>query len=293
MATSILQVKGLTKKYKRFTLGPLDFHVEEGIVVGLIGANGSGKSTLFRLLMNIINADVGNVQVFGQKWNENDFDWKKKVGYTGELLDAYHFLTISELKKMISRWYSAWNENQFTELIKRYHIDVNEKYGKCSKGTKKKVEFIFSLCHNPTLLLLDEPTVGVDIVSQRKMKEDLIRFMEAGDKSIILATHVVDEINQLCDEILVLDRGCLISSFNKDEIYDRWARIWLSRLPDHISNHPNVFQSIAEPAQIVTNDFETVEEGLKAENVEIHHVQRLSVEEVVEFLIDEENEQMV
>lgn len=91
-----------------------------------------------------------------------------QIGFAGGLLDAYDFLRVEELKNLISRWYPAWDEDQFLYFVNRYKIDVFERFGKCSKGTKKKLEFVFALSHNPELLLLDEPTAGVDLVSQRK-----------------------------------------------------------------------------------------------------------------------------
>ncbi|MRG86749.1 ATP-binding cassette domain-containing protein [Salinibacillus xinjiangensis] len=288
MQASLLQVKELTKTYKRFTLGPLDLEVEPDIVVGLVGANGSGKSTLFRILMDIVKEDTGHIKFFGQEWTEDDIEWKLHVGYSGEILEAYEFLTITEMKNLISRWYQSWNHNEFENLVKRYKIDVDERYGKCSKGTKKKIEFIFTLCHNPTLLLLDEPTAGVDLVSQRKMKEDLMRFMEDGEKAIVLATHKIEEINQLCDEIVVLDSGRITHSFNKDDIYDTWARIWISDVVEQVIQHPNVIQFEMDPPQIVTNDVEALESIMQKEQMSITHIQRLSIEEVLEFLIDQE-----
>jgi len=285
MQTSLLQVEGLEKNYKKFKLGPLDFEVEQGIVVGLIGANGTGKSTILRLLMNILKEDTGQIRVFGQNWTENEIEWKKKVGYTGELLEAYDFLTITEIRNLFSRWYPAWNEEKFDQFTNRYQIDLNEKYGKCSKGTKKKADFIFALCHDPELLLLDEPTTGVDIISQRKMKEDLIRFMEDGEKGIVLATHTIDEVYQLCDQIIVLDAGKIVHSFNKDEIHDNWARVWTSSVTDNVKHHPNVIRFETAPPQIVTNHVETLEKALRKEQIKINHVQRLSVEEVLEYLI--------
>jgi ABC-2 type transport system ATP-binding protein len=284
MQTLFVEVEGLTKKYKKFTLGPLHFKVERGIVIGLLGANGSGKSTLFRLLMNLLKEDAGRVQMFGQRNSDND--WKHKVGYVGELFEAYDFLTITEMKKLISRWYSAWDEEMFENLVKRYKIDVSEKYSKCSKGTKKKVEFIFALCHNPELLLLDEPTAGVDLVSQRKMKEDMIRFMDDGEKSIVLATHTVEEVNQLCDEIIVLDGGRVVHTYNKDEIYDHWARVWVSNITDPIKQHPNVIHYDGIPLQIVTDDLGILERALEKEQISVQQVQRLAMEEVLEYLIE-------
>jgi ABC-2 type transport system ATP-binding protein len=284
MQTLLVEVRGLTKKYKKFTLGPLHFQVERGVVIGLVGANGSGKSTLFRLLMNLLKEDDGHVLMFGQKITEND--WKQKIGYAGELLEAYDFLTIIEMKKLISRWYQAWDEEMFVNLVKRYKIDISQKYSKSSKGTKKKVEFIFALCHHPELLLLDEPTAGVDLVSQRKMKEDMIRFMDDGEKSIVLATHTVDEINQLCDEIIVLDGGRVVHTYNKDEIYDHWARVWVSNLTEPIEQHPNVIHYNTVPLQIVTDNLGILGVALEKEQVNIKQVQRLSMEEVLEYLIE-------
>ncbi|WP_071394241.1 ABC transporter ATP-binding protein [Bacillus tuaregi] len=284
MQTSLVEVIGLTKKYKKFTLGPLDFKVERGIVIGLVGANGSGKSTLFRLLMNLLKEDDGQVQMFGR--THIDAEWKQKVGYAGELLEAYDFLSISEMKRLISRWYLSWDEEMYERLVKRYKIDVSERFSKCSKGTKKKVEFIFSLCHHPELLLLDEPTAGVDLVSQRKMKEDLLHFMDDGEKSIVLATHIVDEINQLCDEIMVLDEGRVVHTYNKDEIYDQWARVWVTNITDSIKQHPNVIHYGTAPMQIVTDNLWELERVLAKAQIEIGQVQRLALEEVLEYLIE-------
>jgi len=284
MQTSLVEVKGLTKKYKKFTLGPLDFKVERGIVIGLVGANGSGKSTLFRLLMNLLKEDDGQIQMFGR--THSNHVWKQKVGYAGELLEAYEFLSINELKRLISRWYPTWDEEMYEKLVKRYKLDVSEKFSKCSKGTKKKVEFIFSLCHHPELLLLDEPTAGVDLASQRKVKEDLLMFMDDGEKSIVLATHTVDEINQLCDEIMVLDQGRVVHTYNKDEIYDHWARVWVSDITPPIKQHPNVIHYDTAPPQIVTDDLWVLERALDKEQIDVQQVQRLALEEVLEYLID-------
>lgn len=288
MQTSILQVKGLSKKLKRFTLGPIDLQVEQGIIVGLVGANGSGKSTLFRIWMNLLKSDTGHVELFGQDVNSIKSDWKTRVGYAGEILDGYGFLTVSEMKKFISRWYSTWDEDLYEQLIMRYKIDVKEKFNKCSKGTKKKIEFIFALCHHPDILILDEPTAGVDIASRRRIKEDLIRFMEDGDKSIVMATHTIDEINQLCDEIIVLENGKVIQSFNKDDIYHDWARIRISDLSELVKQHPNVLHYEIEPAEIITNNVHILETVLQRDNIQIHQQERLTLEEVLQYLIDKE-----
>jgi ABC-2 type transport system ATP-binding protein len=288
MQTSVLEVKGLKKRFKKFHLGPLDFELEQGMIVGLVGANGSGKSTFLRLLMNMLKEDDGEIQFFGKDSSEDQPDYKEKIGYAGELFEAYDFLTIKGIRNLISHWYPSWNEEKFTELVKRYRIDIDEKFSRCSMGTKKKIDFIFALAHDPQILLLDEPTAGVDIVSQGKMKEDLIKFMENGERSIVLATHTVDEINKLCDEIIVMVQGRVTHSYYKDEIHENWGILWVSHLTDKVKNHPNVIRYEVNPTQIVTNDVNNVDDVLQAEQITINQSQRLSMEEVLEYLIEQE-----
>ncbi|WP_158591836.1 ABC transporter ATP-binding protein [Oceanobacillus halophilus] len=286
MNTLLLEVEGLTKEYENYSLGPIDFKVEAGMIVGLVGANGSGKSTFFRVLMRVIQEDKGRIEFFGKDLHTNETEIKQNIGYVGELLDVYEYLTIEELASLIYYWYPSWNKDRFEYLAKRYEINKKEKYGKCSKGTKKKVEFIFSLCPDSWLLLLDEPTAGVDIVSQRKIKEDLMKYMDDGDKAIVLATHNTEELNQLCDSIYVLRHGKISDTLNKDDIYENWSRVWVSRIPETIKNHISIINTSLTPPQIVTNNIQSVEEFLKKEEITINHTQRLSLEEVLEYLIE-------
>lgn len=282
----VLNIERLTKHYKGFTLGPLDYQVEKGTSIALVGANGSGKSTLFRLLVSILQADDGTIMLFGQNIKENEAKLKQKVGYTGNLLEPFSNLTIKELSSLVSYWYPSWDHARYAQFLTRYNIDESAKYGKCSTGTKKKIEFILSLSHNPDLLLLDEPSAGVDISTQRKIKEDLMDFMENGEKSIVLATHIVDEIKHICDYITVLQEGKIIHTVNKDDIYEKWARLWVTSIPDQLKKHPHVVSISEAPLQVVTNNLHAMEDEFINEGVTITHRQRLTIEEVIDYFID-------
>ncbi|GAE25340.1 ABC transporter [Halalkalibacter wakoensis JCM 9140] len=283
-STNVMTIKELTKNYKAFMLGPLNLNVEKGTSVALVGANGSGKSMLFRLIMNILQPTEGSIEIFDQELTmENEVSLKEKLGFVGELLEPFSYLSIKELSTMISFWYPTWDDKTYHHLLERYQINEETKYGNCSKGMKKKVEFIFSLSHHPDLLLLDEPTAGIDISTQRKIKEDLMLFMESGEKSMIIATHMVDEINQLCDYITVLDRGKIIYTANKDEIYENWARLWVTGMTDSIRNHPNVFHFVEQPLQLITNNWQILEDEFRTEGITITHSQKVSLEEVIDL----------
>lgn len=285
MNTSMVDIKGIMKHYKKFSLGPIDFRVEAGTVVGLVGANGSGKTTFFRMLMNLLRADEGSIHFFGQDLLEKETEIKQHVGYVGDLLEPFGHLTIKELRSWIAYWFPNWNQQHYKSLVERYSIDEEQKYGKCSSGTKKKVEFIFSLCHGAKFLLLDEPSAGVDMISQQKMKEDLMHYMEDGERSIVLATHNIDEVKQLCDEIIILDKGKLLTSFNKDDIHENWARLWVSDLPEALKGHPHVIKVEEIPTQIVTDQLTVIEKELEKAGISISHSSRVSLEEVMEHII--------
>ncbi|WP_052144871.1 ABC transporter ATP-binding protein [Halalkalibacter okhensis] len=285
MESPLLTTNGLTKQYKKFTLGPIDMKVEKGTAIAIVGANGSGKSTFFRLIMNLLQPNSGSLEIFNQSYEENETDIKQQIGYAGELLEPFGHLSIKELAKFVSFWYSSWDEQYFQHLLERYQIDGTKKYAKCSKGMKKKVEFILSISHRPTLLILDEPSAGVDIISQKKMREDLIHYLEDGERSIILATHSIDEVKSICDWITVLHEGNILHSFDKDEMFENWGRIWISKVTDRIRNHPNVIDLVTSPIQVVTNDLQQLESDLENENIDITHVQRLTLEEGLEYLI--------
>lgn len=288
MNTSALEVIGIEKTFKKFKLGPVNFTLEKGTVVALLGGNGSGKSTFFRLLMNILQAEAGTVHVLGQDMNEHETDVKRRIGFIGDMFEPFSFLKIKELADLISHWYPTWDNERYVQLLSRYQLDEDERYGKCSKGTKKKVEFVFSICHHPEILLLDEPSAHVDIVSQRKIKEDLIQYMEDGERSVVIATHNMDDVRQICDYVSVLDKGKIIYSFEKDEIHENWATVWISDLPNYLKDHPTIvsINSMGNKSlQVITDNFPQFENELLKNHITINHVGKLSLDEIIEYLI--------
>lgn len=285
MNQPLVRIEGITKHFKKFSLRSVDLSVEEGTIVALLGPNGSGKSTLFRIMMNLIQAESGSMHIFDKNMQEYETEIKKEIGYVGDQYDIFGDLTIAELASLISYWYSTWDQTRYKELLLKYNIDESSKFKNCSKGEKKKVEFIMALSHHPKLLLLDEPTAGVDIISVRRMKEDLLAYMESGTRSIILATHQVDEVKELCDYIYVLHKGRIVDSFLKDEIMEKWARIKVSQLTNNIQSHSAIIDININDQLLVTNNLQEMEHLLAQEGISIIQLERLGIGEVLEYLI--------
>lgn len=286
---SLLTMNGIGKRLDSFTFGPFDFQAEEGTVVALVGPNGSGKSTFFRLLTQLIQPEQGDIHLFGKSLKEHEIEIKRWIGFAGGgLLSGYGHLSVRGLAGLISHWYPSWNQERYEMLLRRYEIPEWVHYNKSSTGTQKKIEFILALSHHPRLLLLDEVTAGIDLLSQRKINEDLTQYMEDGRNSIIMATHIMDDIKRMCDIICVLHQGKIIDQFDKDEASLRWARLWLAEpLPSALQLLPTVVSISYEtsPPQIVTSNAEVLEPLLASKGIEIEHRQRLELDEIIAHVI--------
>ncbi|UGB33100.1 hypothetical protein [Metabacillus sp. B2-18] len=128
-------------------------------------------------------------------------------------------------------------------------------------------------------------------MSQRKLKEDLIHFMEDGEKSIVLATHNMDDVRQICDYITILEKGNILHSFEKDEIHEKWARLWITELPNELKNHPSIVSVNtinSTSIEVVTNQFSNLDSELMKKGISIQHSDKLTLEEIVEFILEEE-----
>lgn len=280
-----IQLEGLQRKWDSFHLGPINLTVHEGNIVAIVGNNGSGKSSIFRLILQLLKKDEGSIRFFSQGNELQETEAKQKIGYVGNQYLGFRHLTIDELASLVARWYPKWDSAKYQRLKQRYRIDGTMKYENCSTGVQKKVEWILAISHSPQWLLLDEPSSGVDLSSQKQMIEDMMEFMEKDENSILLASHNLHEIHQVADWIYLLDQGKIVHAFEKDQILEQWGIIWLDQpLPPSFSNHPNVLK-ILTPSQIVTNDLDQLEHTLKSHHITITHLKRLPLMDAIEYLL--------
>lgn len=201
---SVLTVDHLTKSYSRFTLDPVSFNLEAGKIYGLIGSNGAGKSTLLKSILGLVIADSGEVEAFDQPLVE----MKSRIGVVLGGIDTYMDKRLSTLTAVTKRFYSNWNQQRFDDLCSRFSLDLSKKPRELSTGMKVKYQLAVALAHQAELLVLDEPTAGLDLVAHRDLQKQLRRLADEG-VTILLATHLVDDLEQCADELLVLSHGTL------------------------------------------------------------------------------------
>lgn len=218
-----LELHGLEKHYPDFTLGPIDLTLPGGTVCGLIGENGAGKSTTIKLILDMIDREAGTVKLFGRE--EITPLAKADIGVVmgGEGIPTC--LTAPQVGQVMAGIYPNWDTDAYTELCRRFDLPENKRYGDYSTGMKMKQCLAVAFSHHPKLLLLDEATSGLDPVVRDELIDLLLDFVRDEDHAILISSHIVSDLEKLCDTIAFLHKGRLLLCEDKDTLREEYA-LW-------------------------------------------------------------------
>ena len=210
MDNCILELKNLKKYYgQKRGIEDVSLKIYKGDIYGFIGPNGAGKSTTIRTIMGLINKTSGDILFKGKEFNKEDLEIKKKIGYLPSEINLYEEMTI----KQIFDYHESFFKKDFTkrrnELVKLLKIDENKKIEDLSLGNLKKVGIVLALMHEPEILILEEPTSGLDPIMQNTFYEILLKEKQKGT-TIIYSSHVLSEVSNLCDKIGFIKDGKII-----------------------------------------------------------------------------------
>jgi ABC-2 type transport system ATP-binding protein len=222
-----ISLKGVRLQMEQFRTGPLDCDIPAGMVTAIVGPNGSGKSTLFRMLLGMEPILAGEASVLGEVIGARENEsYKRKIGFLAENPHSdENSLTADEKAAFVAHWYPGWDAERYRKLMRMFEVEGNKKLSKLSKGMRRKAELTIAMAHDPELLLLDEPSAGLDPFAWKLMLEELGRYMERGDRTLVIATHITEEVRRLADYILFLYRGRILGLYEKDTLFDRWKTI--------------------------------------------------------------------
>lgn len=207
---NIIEVRNLTKYYGK-TLGVenLCLELKQGEIFGFIGPNGAGKSTTIRSILNLINKTKGEVKIFGKRFEKENIELKKLIGYLPSEVYLYEELTVKEMLDYHESFYDEDLKERRKYLISLLQIDEKKKIEDLSLGNKKKVGIVLSLLHNPKILILDEPTSGLDPIMQQVFYKLLLEEKKKGT-TIIYSTHILSEVSKICDRVGIIKEGHLL-----------------------------------------------------------------------------------
>lgn len=216
-----LQVKNLCKSYPQFTLSDVSFSVPKGAIMGLIGENGAGKSTVMKIILGMTRADSGKISVFGHEGvSARD---KEKIGVVFDELPFNQTLTVSALGKVMQNIYAEWDMQAYQNYLSRFSLPDKKELKDFSKGMKMKLSLAVALSHHAKLLILDEPTGGLDPVVRAEILDLFLEFIADGEGSILVSSHITGDLEQIADYITFLHQGKLMMSKNKDDIIYRYG----------------------------------------------------------------------
>lgn len=220
-----LELKGLEKRYSDFCLGPLDLTLPGGTICGLIGENGAGKSTTIRLILDILQRDGGSIRVLGQENSAAPQRLKTEVGVVLEGGGLPGTMNPVQIGRMMADIYPNWDAAAYKDYCQRFGLPEKKAFGAFSKGMRMKQCIAVALSHHPKLLLLDEATSGLDPVARDELLDILLDFARDEDHSILISSHIVSDLEKLCDTIAFLHKGRLMLCEDKDTLRDEYA-LW-------------------------------------------------------------------
>lgn len=227
MTDLAIQLSGVTKKYRYFTLDKIHMELPRGQIMGLIGANGAGKSTTIRILMGLVHQDSGEARVLGHRMPAEQVAAKWDIGFASEDMRLYDSMTLGWHMDFIRSIYSGWDADYAQLLLKRFGLRADQKIKGISHGQRVKSALLLVLARRPKLLVLDEPTTGLDPVARHEILRELTDVMADEARSILFSSHNTQDVEQISDRITFIDRGRIIDSMDKEAYLDRWRRLRL------------------------------------------------------------------
>lgn len=229
-----IEVKDITKKYDSFRLNHVSLQIPEGSIYGLIGENGAGKTTLINCILGLVQPNHGDVVVLGSDNFINEVELKDQLGFVINDMGIPNILTVDKIEEIFSKIYKHWDHAQFIKLLKQFEIDKDEKYETLSLGNKMRIAIAIALSHNAKLLVLDEPMNALDPAIRAEVVELLIEYTRQEDRTILISSHIVTDLEKMCDYIGFMHAGELIIDDEKDNILSNYGILNLA--PEEIIN---------------------------------------------------------
>jgi ABC-2 type transport system ATP-binding protein len=282
------RLTGLIKRFPGFQLGPIDLVLEPGIVLALVGPNGAGKTTTLNCMAGLMAPDEGSTEVFGGQAHPRQTGYRRDVGYVGEESGFFQRWTARRNLSFLAELMPGWSHDRARELADRIALPLDKPVNKLSRGNKTKLALVAAMAHRPRLLLLDEPTAGLDPVVRAEVLDVLWEIIEDGEHAVFYSTHVLSDINRLADELVFLRDGQIVQRSGRDELSESWRRVTF-RLQDDALELTGVVEHrrVRSENQVITRDAEATLQQLTDLGAEAVEVSRLSVDEIAVQILKE------
>ena len=245
LSPSIIDVHRLTRQFGAKTaLNELSLAIPRGGVFGLIGGNGAGKTTLIRHVLGLLRAQSGSVKVFGFNPVENPVAVLGRIGYLSEDRDLPNWMRVGELMRYTQAFFPQWDESFAEELREMFDLDPQARIRNLSRGQRARAGLLVALAHRPELLVLDEPSSGLDPVVRRDILGAIIRTIADEGRTVLFSSHLLDEVERVADHVAIIHQGRILLTASMDEIKSTHRRITL-RFQQAIAQPPPLVGALA------------------------------------------------
>ncbi|MEA5135104.1 MAG: ABC transporter ATP-binding protein [Candidatus Fimivivens sp.] len=218
-----IKAEGLVKNYGTFCLNNVNIALPGGSIMGLIGDNGAGKTTLIKLLLNLIKRDAGSISLLGLDPIANEREVKLQLGVVFDECCWSELLCPAEIEKVLKRMYPTWDTNLFYSYLERFSLPAKKKIKTFSRGMRMKLSVAAALGSSPKLLILDEPTGGLDPIVRNEILDLFMEFIQDDEHSILMSSHITADLEKVCDYICFLHQGEVLLCDQKDELLEHYG----------------------------------------------------------------------
>lgn len=223
--SAVARLSRVEKRYQDFVLGPVDMELQPGRVRALIGPNGAGKSTAMDILAGLRRPDAGAVEVLGQPIGARHVGWKAQVGHASEQQPFYENWTAGRNLRFLAGFFPRWSRQLQAELAARFDLPLGRKVVALSKGNRVKLALVAALARRPRLLLLDEPTAGLDPLVRGEVLDTLAEFLAEEELTMLYSTHILSDLGRLADDLTFVRAGQVVLECQRDELEYAWRRL--------------------------------------------------------------------
>jgi len=286
MTESVVEVRQLSRQFgKTLALDEVSLQMQPRLVYGLVGANGQGKTTLIKHLLGLLRAQQGSVRIFGLDPVRHPVHVLQRIGYLSEERDLPEWMRIAELMRYTAAYHPHWDQSYTRELLDRFGLDETKKVKELSKGMRAQAGLIAAVAHRPELLLLDEPSTGLDAVVRKDILNAIIRTVADDGRTALFSSHLLDEVEQMSDYVFMIHAGQLVLQGSLDEIKQQHQRLTVcfATARDRLAQIDGILAAEQHGTSwdVVCNGAsEQVRESLRAMGGEVTHSRNASLQEI-------------
>jgi ABC-2 type transport system ATP-binding protein len=243
MSENALEIRGLRKSFPTFTLGPIDLTVPAGVIYGFVGPNGAGKTTTLDLVFGLGLKDAGTISVFGLDHRRDERAMKLHAAYVSPELTYSPWSRVSKVVSFVRGFYPTWDDGYCRSLLSRFQVGMDERIQSLSFGARIKLALVLALAWRPRLVILDEPTTGLDAIAKKDLFSELLAVVRDEDRAVLVSSHAITDLERVADHVGLIKNGRMVVEGATDEVVERY------RLVDIAAEHTSGVES--EPGVLV------------------------------------------